>query len=214
MCIPSSGSAGVGKTLTAEATAEVLHRPLYTLTSGELGTSPPQLEQNLSRVLQLAETLDSVILIDECDIFLNARDGSDVTRNALVGIFLRLLEYHKGILFMTTNRVDVFDAAVYSRVSVALEYTELDQESRETVWRTLLDAAKVESANLDIGALAAVPANGRQIKNAVRLAMALHKGKDGMYDTEGFATAIRVAQDFKAKLGVGSGNYSSTSQIT
>lgn len=207
------GPPGVGKTLTAEATAEVLHRPLYTLTSGELGTSPPQLEKNLSRVLQLAETLDSVVLIDECDIFLNARDGSDVTRNALVGIFLRLLEYHKGILFMTTNRVDVFDAAVYSRVSVALEYTELDQESRETVWRTLLGAAKVESAKLDIGALAAVPANGRQIKNAVRLAMALHKGENGMYDTEGFATAIRVAQDFKAKLGVGSGNHSSTSQI-
>merc|ERR1711985_89974 len=114
------GPPGVGKTLTAEATAAHLHRPLYTLTSGEIGTTPSQLEDSLSKVLQLALDFNAVLLIDECDIFLNARDGSDVTRNAMVGIFLRLLEYHKGILFLTTNRIDVFDAAVYSRISVAL----------------------------------------------------------------------------------------------
>lgn len=43
--------AQVGKTLTAEATAEHLQRPLYTLTSGELGTTPTELEENLAQAL-------------------------------------------------------------------------------------------------------------------------------------------------------------------
>merc|ERR1712093_910416 len=50
-CTITAGPPGVGKTLTAEATAEYLRRPLYTLTSGELGTKPTELEENLSRVL-------------------------------------------------------------------------------------------------------------------------------------------------------------------
>ena len=195
------GPPGVGKTLTAEATAEYLHMPLYTLTSGELGTSATQLEKNLSKVLQLAASIDAVILIDECDIFLNARDGSDVMRNALVGIFLRLLEYHKGILFLTTNRVDVFDAAVYSRVSVALEYSDLTEDNRQTVWRSLLQAAEVDVDAVDVVSLAKIPANGRQIKNAVRLGKALsQRNQDGVCGTTDLTTAIKVAQEIKVSV--------------
>src|SRR5690348_1764601 len=34
---------------------------------------------------------------------------NDILRNAMVGIFLRLLEYHQGVLFLTTNRVECLD---------------------------------------------------------------------------------------------------------
>jgi len=189
------GPPGVGKTLTAEATAEYLRRPLYTLTSGELGTKPTELEENLSRVLELTAIWDAVLLIDECDIFLQQRTGEDVMRNAMVGIFLRLLEYHHGILFLTTNRVDVFDTAVYSRISVALEYTSLDIEARHAVWASLLEAASVSLESIDLETLAQVPANGRQIKNAVRLALALAKGAATLSTTQ-LEQAVRVAQDF------------------
>merc|ERR1712093_105792 len=189
------GPPGVGKTLTAEATAEYLRRPLYTLTSGELGTTPTELEENLSRVLELTSIWDAVLLIDECDIFLQQRNGEDVMRNAMVGIFLRLLEYHHGILFLTTNRVDVFDTAVYSRISVALEYSFLDIESRHAVWASLLQAASVSLESIDLTTLAHIPANGRQIKNAVRLALALAKGAAPLSTTQ-FEQAVRVAQDF------------------
>jgi hypothetical protein len=46
-----------------------------------------------------------VLLIDEADVFLEKRTLTDVHRNALVSVFLRLLEYYEGILFLTTNRV-------------------------------------------------------------------------------------------------------------
>lgn len=41
------GPPGVGKTLTAEAIAELLHRPLYYVTMGELGTNPEEMEKRL-----------------------------------------------------------------------------------------------------------------------------------------------------------------------
>ena len=51
----------------------------------------------------------------------------------MVGIFLRLLDYHQGVLFLTTNRVKSFDSAFHSRISVALKYPDLDVAQRQQV---------------------------------------------------------------------------------
>lgn len=98
------GPPGTGKTLTAESVSEFLKRPLYSVSVGELGTDCKSLEKALSEVLEVATRWNAVILLDEADIFLERRTLQDVTRNALVGIFLRLLEYHTGVLFLTSNR--------------------------------------------------------------------------------------------------------------
>jgi len=97
------GPPGVGKTLTAECVAEFSRRPLYTVSSGDLGTTASTLDPRLSRTLDLASTWNAVLLIDEADIFLERRSLYDMERNSLVSIFLRVLEYYSGILFMTTN---------------------------------------------------------------------------------------------------------------
>ena len=89
---------------------------------GELGTDPRQLESSLREILDVATAWDAVIGLDEADVFLEARDEHDIVRNAMVGVFLRLLEYHQGVLFLTTNRVKNIDSAFYSRISVALQY--------------------------------------------------------------------------------------------
>lgn len=38
----------------------------------------------------------AVVLLDEADIFLEERTLSDLKRNALVSVFLRVLEYYSG----------------------------------------------------------------------------------------------------------------------
>lgn len=165
------GSPGVGKTLTAEAVAEVLHRPLYMVSVGELGVEPTQLEESLRKILDMASSWNAIILIDEADIFLEARDEHNILRNAMVGIFLRLLEYHTGILFLTTNRVKNFDEAFHSRISVALHYEPHNEESRMKIWENLLKYSGI--VGIDIKELAKHPLNGRQIKNCIRLAQSL-----------------------------------------
>jgi hypothetical protein len=43
----------IGKTLTAEAVAEYLHRPLYAISSTQLSTSVGRLESNLKSILKV-----------------------------------------------------------------------------------------------------------------------------------------------------------------
>ncbi|KAF8604161.1 P-loop containing nucleoside triphosphate hydrolase protein [Ceratobasidium sp. AG-I] len=142
------GKPGTGKTLTAEAVSEHLERPLYTVSSGELGVSADALETKLRDTLDVATIWKAVLLIDEADVFLEARSSHELQRNALVSVFLRVLEYHSGVLILTTNRIRSFDDAFLSRFSVALRYPDLDRESRKVLWGKflLLAGASVEGS--------------------------------------------------------------------
>lgn len=71
-------------------------------------------------------------------MFLEERSLHELERNKLVSIFLRVLEYYEGIMFLTTNRVQTFDAAFQSRIHISLEYKELDVKSRRKVWDNFL----------------------------------------------------------------------------
>lgn len=88
-----SGPPGVGKTLTAESVAEVMKVPLYVLSAGDLGTSASKVEQTLKGVLDVVPRWKAVLLLDEADVFMEARNSTDLERNELVSIFLRMLEY-------------------------------------------------------------------------------------------------------------------------
>ncbi|KAK8023688.1 hypothetical protein PG993_011754 [Apiospora rasikravindrae] len=180
-----SGSPGVGKTLTAEAVAENLRVPLHTLSSGDLGSDPYEVESSLQRILELVARWDAILLLDECDVFLEARSSHDLERNKVVSIFLRTLEYYEGILFMTTNRVENIDPAFQSRIHVSLEYPDLTPASRRQVWQNFLAAAAAggakgaatEISDADLDDLSVLDLNGRQIKNILKTAQLLASRK-------------------------------------
>ena len=91
-----------------------------------------------------------------------------------MGIFLRLLDYYRGILFLTTNRPGVLDHAVRSRVMLRLEYPDLDRDARAVIWGTMLRAAGLTLAGGSAAELAEAELNGRQIRNLTRLARIIH----------------------------------------
>lgn len=164
------GPPGTGKTLTAEAVAELTRRPLYTVSAGELGIAPKEVDEHLTLVMELAEKWDAVMLLDEADVFLQKRSSTDVKRNALVSIFLRHMEYFQGILMLTTNRFEEHDAAFESRVHVTLHYPELDEKARGEVWHTFLERARGKGGLVEVavsademGFLAKREINGRQV---------------------------------------------------
>ncbi|KAI6875299.1 P-loop containing nucleoside triphosphate hydrolase protein [Hortaea werneckii] len=136
------GPPGTGKTLTAEGISELLKCPLYMVSAGELGTDPARLEHELQKILDIAHSWGAVLLLDEADVFLEKREVHDIHRNALVSIFLRLLEYFQGILFLTTNRVDTFDEAFQSRIHLPLRYGELSAKAKRRVWGMFLEMAR------------------------------------------------------------------------
>ena len=169
------GTPGTGKTLTAETLAETKKIPLYSVSVGELGTDVETMENQLDQILELASIWNAIILIDEADIFLEQRSESsgDILRNAMVGIFLRKLEYFDGILFLTTNRYDTLDPAMVSRATITIGYPELTNDRRKIIWGNLIkyqkDAFDVHDSDLD--KLAELPINGRQIKTLIKNAL-------------------------------------------
>merc|ERR1719199_1147432 len=104
-----------------------------------MGTTPEVLESKFSEALGLCARWDCLCLVDEADSFLEERTGSDMLRNALVCVMLRLLEYHPGVLFLTSNKVKGIDAAVQSRLTLALKYEPLGFDARRQVWANLLE---------------------------------------------------------------------------
>lgn len=171
--ILACGSPGVGKTLTAEVYAEMARRPLYVLEFGELGTTVSAIEENLALIFARVVRWRAVLQFDECEIFLSQR-GEDLERSAIVGIFLRMLDYYEGLLFLTTNRPEVLDYAIRSRVMLRLDYPDLDERARAQVWQTMFAAAGINLIDERFDALATHPLNGRQIRNLARLARILH----------------------------------------
>ncbi|KAL9050549.1 MAG: hypothetical protein Q9162_006576 [Coniocarpon cinnabarinum] len=210
------GPPGTGKTLTAEGIAELLKCPLYMVSAGELGTDPRMLEAELQKILDIAHSWGAVLLLDEADVFLERREVHDIHRNALVSIFLRLLEYFQGILFLTTNRVETFDDAFQSRIHIALRYGELTTKAKKSVWKMFLSKvssmeAKVPGATSssiteeDFDILARKNLNGRQIKNAVRTAQALAVNTGEQLGMEHIKRVLVVGESFEKDLKGGTG---------
>lgn len=200
------GPPGVGKTLTAEAISEMLHRPLYTVSLGQLGVTPTELETKLGEILDLCRRWDALILLDEADIFLEKRTSTgSLERNAMVSIMLRLVEYFKGVLFLTSNRVDTLDPAFKTRITLGLRYEQLNPDARMKVWKNLLSASgyadKLGAGKaIDIEELAKHPLNGREIKNAIRLAMALAQEDGEDLSQKLLLETIETLNDFNEKM--------------
>ncbi|RSL50988.1 hypothetical protein CEP54_011652 [Fusarium duplospermum] len=191
------GVPGVGKTATAEAVAMEYRKPLFVITCGDLGLTPREVEESLTEIFRLAHLWHCVLLLDEADVFLAQRSRFDLTRNALVSVFLRILEYYNGILFLTTNRVGTLDEAFKSRIHMSLYYPPLNETQVTLIFKMnlekLADIEKERQAltgepELDIDGPSITDFatrhceitetkggrwNGRQIRNAFQIASSL-----------------------------------------
>ncbi|THV49355.1 hypothetical protein BGAL_0199g00140 [Botrytis galanthina] len=187
------GVPGVGKTSTAECVAAHTKKPLYPITCGDIGIVPSDVERNMDNHFRLANRWGCVLLLDEADVFLAKRDLRDVQRNGLVSVFLRMLEYYSGILFLTTNRVGAIDDAFRSRLHLTLYYPKLTEKQTRKIFihnfvriadinkdrkgKELLefDYKKSEKKiiNWAIKTRESLEWNGRQIRNAFQTVLAL-----------------------------------------
>lgn len=176
------GPPGVGKTFTAEAVAECSRVPLYSMSAGDLGIKPSEVESALERALELCRKWNAMLLLYEADVFLGERTNESLARNELVSIFLTKLEYYRGIIFLTTNHISSVDHAFQSRVDLFLPYRDLTSHARRQVWENFINHAgrdKFELTNASLDELSPLQLNGREIKNLIKLAQLLSMKESG-----------------------------------
>lgn len=220
------GEPGVGKTSTAECVAAFTKRPLFPITCGDIGYEPDEVERNLQKHFTLAHKWGCVMLLDEADVFLAKRSRDDIKRNGLVSVFLRILEYYAGILFLTTNRVGSFDDAFRSRLHLTLYYPKLDKKQTLQIFEmnirrvrdlnTKREQAGQRSVEIQDDKILrfarkhceTLSWNGRQIRNAFQTAIALAEF-DIRDDGDNEPHAVMGKKQFKtiAKASIEFDNY-------
>lgn len=214
-----AGDPGVGKTLTAESVAEKIQAPLYKMELGQLKEDQEyerderderyeryerydvntlagrKSEDDITTAFKLAAKWNAVLLIDECDMYLEKRSDSSPKRNKLVSRFLQQLEYYPSLLFLTTNREKVLDPAIYSRIHLTINYPALNVPSRRTIWKTFLDreaSSTVSEAELDI--LASIDVNGRRIRNITKTARIMTKRQSRGISFDDIKHVMRITE--------------------
>ncbi|KAK8031936.1 hypothetical protein PG990_001670 [Apiospora arundinis] len=211
------GAPGSGKTLTAEIAAEGTKKALIMTSVGELNKNNYAVlfERELKKVLRYATTWKAIVLLDEADVFLEARENSkNPDKNSLVAVLLKELEYFSGIVFLTTNRVESFDTAMKSRIHLSLGYHPPEQAVRRRIWTLCLQGVPAEESdihipnNLDrhgndgeaLEHLVSSALNGREISNAVNTARTIARFEEKRLQWGHIRTVLEVRSAFDVKV--------------
>ncbi|KAL2842871.1 hypothetical protein BJX68DRAFT_270501 [Aspergillus pseudodeflectus] len=218
------GVPGVGKASTAESIAHSWNKRLLLITCGDLGTQPGQVEGSLKEIFRLAQLWDCILLLDEADVFLTERSPAALERNALVSVFLRMLEYYSGILFLTTNLPGSIDEAFKSRIHISLYYPHLDKDTTLKIWdMNLSRLAEIEKEHaqtqqqlalaIDVKGIRRFAKkhyrsnedgkgrwNGRQIRNAFLIAAALARFEKNHPQRAAYAVVADASLGFERYL--------------
>lgn len=134
------------------------------------------------------------------------------TNYSFFPVFLRALEYYSGILFLTTNRVGAIDEAFRSRIHMSLSYPILSEQQTLKIWDGHLVRLQERFPNMDFNkqdiiryakdlfdtqvSRRKVGWNGRQIRNAMKTAIALAE-YDSFVKSGEYKTEIRPSLDIK-----------------
>ncbi|KAF2662204.1 P-loop containing nucleoside triphosphate hydrolase protein [Lophiostoma macrostomum CBS 122681] len=193
------GPPGTGKTCTAECVAEYAKRPLYSVVPADLGTKVQEAETSLRDAFSAAERWGAVLLVDEADVFLEARSSNGLERNAIVSVFLRVMEYYRAILFLTTNRAGIIDEAFRSRIHLSLYFPKADKKMRKSIYNHFLDALEKDAFDVDIQGLrqhakevVEQKLDGRQIRNVLTTARQLAANRNERMDQSHVTQTLKV----------------------
>lgn len=174
--------------------------------------------------LRFSEKWNAVALLDEADVLFIQRNATDLEHNCIMSgwrshnklagqslagakltistVFLRVLEYYSGILFLTANRIGVFNRAVKSHIHLAIHYPKPSRTSRQSLWNLFLSRSSEESterlrANGTLDRIADEDLNGRQIKNTVQLAYSLALQENSLIKPHHINTVLQQLKDFE-----------------
>ena len=105
-------------------------------------------------------------------------------------------------MFLTTNRAKTIDSAFKSRIHLSIAYPDLSEDSRRELWKIFIKQGSDQKQPVwfDDSFLSQVvkpEINGRQIKNAVRVAYALAQDKGRELHGEDIILVLKALSSFE-----------------
>ena len=182
-----SGLPGTGKSMTAEALATALDRPLVKLDlSSVLSKWLGETEKLIGQIFDVAEAAGAVLVLDEAEALLRQRNNNSNSGGGLstgVAYMLTRFDRYQGILVATTNRIEDLDEAFFRRFDDYAVLPIPDRKTREGMWKNMLKP-EGSSKHLDYALLAKNFAiSGGLIKGASIRAKAWALGLDKKLST-------------------------------
>jgi hypothetical protein len=175
-----SGPSGTGKTMAAQVIAadlglDLLRVDLAAVVSKYIGETA----KNLNRVFAVGRQRQAILLFDEADAQFARRtevkDAHDRYANADTSHLLQLIESHRGIVILATNRRSDMDPAFIRRLRHVIEFPRPQPPERLALWRSavaeIAPALWPELADRLAQLAEAIDLSGAQIKQAALSAL-------------------------------------------
>ena len=195
------GPPGTGKTMAAHAVAHYLGKKIITLSYARIESQYiGEASKNVKAMFEAAMQQDVVLFIDDAEALLSTRlsnvnSSADNSMNALRTQFLVSLEQYKGLVIFATNRADIYDTALETRLWT-IHFDLPNEEQRIEIWRKHLPREFPTTATVEeLGKIDGVC--GREIRSAV-----LEVATQLLYRANGVKENIIPAttEDFKQKI--------------
>ncbi len=146
-----SGLPGTGKSMTAEALATALDRPMVKFDlSSVLSKWLGETEKLIGQVFDVAEAASAVLVLDEAEAILRQRGNNSNSGGGLstgVAYMLTRFDRYEGVLVATTNRIEDLDEAFFRRFDDYAVLPIPDRDTRAGMWKSMLgekDGDKVD----------------------------------------------------------------------
>ncbi|KAI0206106.1 P-loop containing nucleoside triphosphate hydrolase protein [Astrocystis sublimbata] len=204
------GNPGTGKTFTAECFAAKHGIPLYKITCADLGTDLEVFEKRLQETSLRAANWKAIVLLDDADMFIRARDAQDLRQYAIVSSFLHHLDDSEALLFITSTGVIGLDPALESRVKMPIQLPDFDFEAQKKIWKDLIShledlpeaQKKVLDRFIEFDLKAAengvyTSMNGRQIKTCITAAVTLASKEKESLDIQHIRQMLSLGREFR-----------------
>jgi hypothetical protein len=165
-----AGPSGTGKTMAAEALAELLRLDLYRIDlSLVVSKYIGETERNLGRIFDEAEQAGGVVLLfDEADALFGkrteVRDSHDRYANLEISYLLQRMEAYDGLAILTTNLKSSLDPAFLRRIRFVVGFPFPDAAARALIWRGAFTRA-TPTQGLAYDRLARLNVAGGNIRN-------------------------------------------------
>jgi len=153
------GESGTGKTLTAEAVAGELKKPLRMIQlSGMMSKYVGETEKRIVEVFRSASASNEILLADEADSLFTARISGNEHHayyiNNHINCLLSEMDRFSGIVILSSNRALALDEAFERRIGWKLEFPKPSVELRENLWRKLIPSTAPLGNDIDFHELA------------------------------------------------------------